>query len=67
MEDKKHLQEMITSYAGWHFKQRYEGLDLWQTPTCWLACVPYLKIFKFAKDLKTAFEAAQEQLVRKLR
>lgn len=53
--------EYIKSFAGWHYLGRAGGrVELWKTPTMWLACSHYDGVFRFAKSRQDLDKAVQE-------
>lgn len=45
-------------YNGWELLLRLDGVEVWKTPTQYLACNHYLLHFKFFKNVKKAIDYA---------
>lgn len=54
MEEKdKNLKSTI---LGWTKLRQYGPIEVWKTPTMFLACDHYRMIFRFTSTLKSAIE-----------
>lgn len=53
--------EYIRSFAGWHYLGCVDNrVELWKTPTRWLACSHYDGVFRFVDSQKDLNKATQE-------